>query len=57
MKWCVRNDYLTASHRLLEADGLAKEACDAAPIDYYRPAELRALLDRAEEQMRVVIWS
>ncbi len=55
LKWCVRNDYLTATHRLLEADGLLKEASDAAPIDYYRPAELRALLENSEGQMRVVI--
>lgn len=55
LKWCVRNDYLTASHRLLEADGLAMEARDEAPIGYYRPTELRALLDKAEGQMRVVI--
>jgi len=55
LKWCVRNDYLTATHRLLEADGLAKEASDAAPIDYYRPAELRAKLENSEGQMRVVI--
>jgi integrase len=55
LKWSARNDYLTASHRLLEADGLAKEASDAAPIEYYGPGDLRKLLDKAEGQMRAVI--
>lgn len=55
LKWCVRNDYLIATHRLLEADGLTAEDLDAAPTDYYRPRELRALLDKAKGQMRAVI--
>ncbi len=55
LKWCVRNDYLDANHRLLEADGLAKEASDAAPIDYYRPAELWTMLENADGQTRAVI--
>ncbi len=55
LKWCVRNDYLTASHRLLEADGFAMEASDRAPVDYYRPAEFRTLLENAEVQMRPII--
>ena len=45
--WCVRQDYLSVQHRLFEADGLRKEAADNAPIDYYRPDELRSLLDNA----------
>jgi hypothetical protein len=53
--WCVRRDYLTASHRLLEADGLQKEPMDAAPIDYYQPDELRALLENSTGQVRGVI--
>ena len=53
--WCVRRDYLTANHRLLEADGLQREPMDAAPIDYYRPDELRALLENSTGQVRPVI--
>jgi hypothetical protein len=53
--WCVRHDYLTANHRLLEADGLQKEPMDAAPIDFYRPNELRALLENSSGQMRAII--
>ena len=55
IRWCSRRDYLPVNHRLLEADGLRKETTDSAPIDYYRPDELRALLDNADEEMRVVI--
>jgi integrase len=55
LRWCVRQDYLSASHRLFEADGLITEASDAAPIDYYRPNELRALLEAATIEMRPVI--
>lgn len=55
LKWCVRHDYLSTSHRLFEADGLAKEALDAAAIDYYRPDEFRTLLQNSDEQMRFII--
>lgn len=53
--WCVRRDYLAASHRLLEADGLRKEPLDNAPIDFYRPSELRSLLEKSSCSMRAVI--
>jgi integrase len=53
--WCVRRDYLAANHRLLEADGLQKEPVDATPIDFYRPNELRALLEKSSGSMRAVI--
>ncbi len=53
--WCVRHDYLVANHRLLEADGLRREPLDTAPIDFYRPSELRALLVNSSGQMRAVI--
>jgi hypothetical protein len=36
LKWCVRNDYLAASHRLMEADALKKEELDDAPIGHDR---------------------
>ncbi len=53
--WCVRRDYLAVNHRLLEADGLRKEPLDNAPIDFYRPSELRSLLEKSSGSMRAVI--
>jgi integrase len=53
--WCVKRDYLAANHRLLEADGLQAEPLDTAPIDFYRPSELRALLEHSPIQMRPII--
>lgn len=53
--WCVKHDYLAANHRLLEADGLQTEPLDTAPIDFYRPSELRALLEHSSIQMRLII--
>lgn len=53
--WCVRNDLISRNHRLLEADALQPEPMDEAPIDFYRPDELRALLENCDSQMRPVI--
>ena len=53
--WCQRRDYLAANHRLLEADGLRKEDADTGDVDYYRPAELRLMLDNAAPEMSVII--
>ena len=53
--WCGRRDYLPTTHRLFETDGLQKEPNDAAPIDFYRPKELRALLEAASGPMGAVI--
>jgi len=54
--WCVKNDYLAANHRLLEAEGLQNEPLDdTVPIDFYRPSELRALLEHSSTQMRPII--
>jgi integrase len=53
--WCQRRDFLPATHRLLEADGLRKEDADTGDVDYYRPAELRLMLDQAAPEMAVII--
>ena len=53
--WCRRRDYLAANHRLFEADGLRKEDADTGDVDYYRPAELRLMLDNAAPEMAVII--
>jgi integrase len=55
LRWCARQDYLPATHRLLEADAMQMEQLDAGPTDFYRPAELRALLEAADGPMRAVI--
>ena len=56
--WCVRHDYLPANHRLLETDGLQKELLDTASIDFYRPNELRALLNSfwPETSVLKTVW-
>ena len=53
--WCVRQDYLSATHRMLEADCMNREGVDIPEIDYYRPAELRALLETADKDLLPVI--
>jgi integrase len=53
--WCVRRDYLSATNRLLEADGLRKEDAHAGDVEIYTPKELRLLLDSADKEMAVII--
>jgi len=55
LRWCVRQDYLPATHRLFEADAMQVEQLDTAPTDFYRAGEFRALLEAAEGPMRAVI--
>jgi integrase len=47
LKWCVKRDYLSPAHRLFEADSMATEAADMTELEYYRPEELQAMLQRA----------
>jgi integrase len=49
LKWCVKRDYLSPAHRLFEADSMATEAADMPELEYYRPEELQAMLQRAGE--------
>lgn len=53
--WAVRKDYLPMNHRLLEANGMQRDQADGADTDFYRPKELRELLDAANEKMRPII--
>jgi integrase len=55
LRWSVRQDYLSPTHRLIEADAMQKEQLDAAATDFYRPAELRGLLESAEGPVRAII--
>jgi integrase len=50
LKWCVRQDYLAAGHRLLEADGMAQETSEPEAIDFYTPRELSGLLQTSSEK-------
>ncbi len=50
LKWSVERDYLTANHRLLVADGMAKETEDFGEIEFHTPTDLRALLEAANLQ-------
>jgi integrase len=55
LTWAARNDYLSANHRLFEADGMAREIVEAAEISFYTPRELAALLACADDTLRPVI--
>jgi len=55
LSWCVRKDFLAATHRLFEAHGLKAEPAPSKENDHYRPTELRKMLDGANEELRAVI--
>lgn len=55
LDWCVAKDYLTVSHRLLEAVDFKAEEADHREIDYYRPKELRDMLNNAEVELVPVL--
>ena len=55
LRWCVRQDYLSPTHRLIEADAMQKEQLDTAATDFYRPAEFQRLLESAEGPVRAII--
>ncbi|MGD0253020.1 MAG: hypothetical protein ABSC01_10035 [Verrucomicrobiota bacterium] len=50
LKWCVGRDYLPASHRLFEADSMAKEDQDSGEVEFYTAKELRMMLDCASQR-------
>ena len=55
LSWSVRKDYLAATHRLNEADGMRPEHANTAEVSFYTPKELRALLETAEGVMRAMV--
>ncbi len=55
LQWCVRKDYLRATHRLNEADKLRPEHANTAETQFYTPGELSALLATANDTMRPMI--
>jgi integrase len=55
LRWCVAKDYLALAHRLFEAVDFKTEDADSTEIDYYRPKELRDMLDNAGAELMPVI--
>ena len=55
LRWCVAKDYLSQSHRLFDAVDFKTEDADVTDIDFYRPKELRDMLDAAATGLRPVI--
>jgi len=55
LRWAVKRDYLSPSHRLLEADGLTTEPADSPETEIYNATELQALLEASDTELRPVI--
>jgi integrase len=55
LQWSVRKDYLSATHRLLEADTMRPEQTNGGEITFYTPRELSALLAGADDSLRPLI--
>ena len=55
LRWAVRKDYLSVTHRLGEADGLRPEHANTGEVSFYTPRELAALLASADDTLRPVI--
>ena len=55
LAWTVRQDYLAVTHRLFEANGMTRETVEAGDTDFFRPDELRKLLDNAPAEIMPVI--
>ncbi len=55
LRWAVKKDYLPTNHRLLEAPGMERDQGTDEKTDFYRPHELRRLLENADEVMRPII--
>lgn len=49
LSWSAKRDYLSQTHRLLEADCMAVESADLHDIAFFKPAELQSLLNTANE--------
>lgn len=53
--WCVAKDYLAQNHRLFEAVDFKTEDRDAGEIDFYRPKELKDMLNAADAELLPVL--
>lgn len=55
LQWAVRKDYLSATHRLNEADGMTPEIANTSETGIYTPGEFADLLAGANETLRPII--
>ena len=55
LQWAVRKDYLSATHRLNEADGMTPEIANTSETGIYTPGEFSTLLENASESLRPII--
>jgi integrase len=53
--WCVAKDFLAQNHRLVEAVDFKTEDRDASEIDFYRPKELKDMLNAADAELVPVL--
>jgi integrase len=51
LSWAVRQDYLAVNHRLIESSGMTRETVETADTEFFRPAELKKLLDEASADL------
>jgi len=54
-KWAVSRDWLGVSHRLFQGDAMKPEDNTPGETQCYTAAELRTLLENADDEMRAVI--
>jgi integrase len=55
LQWAIRKDYLSPTHRLLEADAMRPERANTAEVSFYTPREFAALLETADATLRPII--
>jgi integrase len=55
LQWAIRKDYLPATHRLNEADGMRPERANTGETQFYTPAEFVALLENADATLRPIV--
>jgi integrase len=55
IRWCAAKDYVAQNHRLFEAVDFKTEDADITEIDFYRPGELRDMLNAAPADVLPVI--
>ena len=55
LAWSVRKDFLSATHRLNESDTMTAERANDATVEFYTPAEFKALLETAHGAMRAML--
>ena len=55
LEWAVRKDYLPATNRLGEAEGMRPERANTADVLVYTPKEFATILGMADETLRPII--